>query len=172
MSLHHEGSYVSAPDFVSYPWPVASGYRFACILKNGAIECEGTNNNFGQLNPPSSLDKPLVIAAGENHVCAINKSGADNLAGESSSMICWGGNTYGESTVPSELENPFALSTSWRSTCALDKSGVHCWGDNTYGILDAPTNLLNPVEIASSSEKRVCVRDDNGTTCWGTGVIE
>ena len=168
----YEGNYVAAPDFVSYPWPVASGYRFACILKNGEVECEGTNNNFGQLNPPGSVDKPQVIAAGENHVCAINNLGSANLEGERSEMICWGGDTYGESSVPNDLVNPFALSTSWRSTCALAESGVHCWGDNTYGILDVPSNLVNPVEIASSSEKRVCVRDDSGTVCWGASVTE
>ena len=65
--------------------------------------------------PP--LVKPIQVAAGGWHACALDAEG----------VKCWGSNSFGESDVP-PLNQPKRIASGARYSCAFDLDGVKCWG--------------------------------------------
>lgn len=173
------GRFFSTPvEDVKNVQSIALGNRFSCFIEGEKLEvkCFGINDK-GQLGNPTvyesvkpvpvidveSGNKPLQdaksITAGENHACALLKTGR---------AVCWGDNTFGQSGNPSLqglmlktiMENertpkPFQgiqeIAAGGNSTClvAKDFRGVYCFGER-YGAKKKHNWLPEPVELAGS----------------------
>jgi alpha-tubulin suppressor-like RCC1 family protein len=131
---------------------------------------------------PSGIDpqdRPVALAAGEAHSCALTGSGT---------AYCWGLNDRGQlgdgttttSAAPVRVAVPEPLtgiSASARQTCAVGDSGaVYCWGLVAYGpgiptvIHHTPTRVETQVHFAqvSAGVAHACALTPQGTAyCWG-----
>jgi len=177
---------------------LALGFLHTCARQptNGVL-CWGTNRS-GQLGEgrdggtrPQKALKPIAVpgltdvtelAAGNNHTCALQKSGT---------VACWGLNTFGQlgdgttttwfAPVPvKDLGQPAtALAAGLSFTCAVlaDKT-VKCWGANYGGQLGDGTtvtrgtpapvrDLASVVSVSSASEHACAVHDGGTVSCWG-----
>ncbi len=130
-----------------------------------------------------------VVAAGDQHVCAI---AVDSFT------YCWGYNEQGQlgngtnetRTVPTlvSTDQTFTSLTAGRYfTCALNAEGAaYCWGDNSSGALgngvsgggSADADQSTPVPVSTdlrftalaAGQVHVCgVTADAETYCWGAG---
>ena len=130
--------------------------------------------------------KPDLIAAGEDHTCAIQSDG---------SVRCWGEGSYGrlghggggDKNTPTATASLGAgrtaidITAGSSHTCAvLDNGSVACWGLNDYGQLGdgTTTNRLTPTQtlslgrpaiaVEAGSHFSTCALLDNGSvSCWG-----
>ena len=129
--------------------------------------------------------KPDLLAAGEDHTCAIDADGA---------VWCWGTGTSGELGTGQTANRwqPFItdslgvgrtaidITAGGDHTCAvLDDGTVSCWGANAYGQLGDGTNTLRksptqtlplgrPAVAVEASMFSTCALLDNGSvSCWG-----
>lgn len=127
------------------------------------------------------------IAAGDQHVCALDPNGA---------AWCWGYNRMGQlgdgtnedSLVPVEVAGGrrfTALSAGRYFTCGLDEAGAaHCWGDNSSGAIGdgttgagssdqnraAPAAVLGGLSFDElvTGQLHVCGRTATAEAwCWG-----
>jgi alpha-tubulin suppressor-like RCC1 family protein len=153
-----EGSALEAATAVTAT-AVAVGANHACALTSaGAVLCWGDNRD-GQLGdgtttqrdtpvPVTGLANPIrAIAAGDEHTCALDSTGA---------VLCWGSNASGalgdgasgapgdgstaaQRSTPgpvSGLTGVSAIAAGGTSTCAALASGsIVCWGGNQFGQL-------------------------------------
>ena len=109
--------------------------------------------------------KPDVIAAGEDHTCAIQSDG---------SVRCWGEGSFGrlghggggDKNTPTATASLGAgrtaidITAGSTHTCAvLDNGSVACWGANDYGQLGdgTTTNRLTPTQTLSLGRPAVAV---------------
>ncbi len=135
------------------------------------------------------LVKPVAVAAGDKHTCAVAANGL---------VYCWGWNIYGQlgdgttiersSYAPVVLGNgevlteAVAVSTGWAHSCARLSSGaVRCWGLNDNGQLGSgdtapgltPVAVLGPggQELAATSVSaggvHSCATTAGAVQCWG-----
>jgi len=100
----------------------------------------------------------VAVAAGEEHSCAVLKSG---------SIKCWGDNSSGqlgdgtteERLTPVEvkgIQNAIAVSAGSGYTCALLSSHrMSCWGANGYGELGDGTQNDSPLPVAVAGIENV-----------------
>jgi alpha-tubulin suppressor-like RCC1 family protein len=176
---------------------IAAGNSHTCALtRSGGMKCWGYNN-VGQLGNGSNTQSLIpvfvtglasgvsAIAAGSNHNCALNSSGA---------MKCWGNNIYGQlgdNTQVNKLtpvdvagltSGVSAIAAGPQHTCALTGNGsVKCWGYNNYGQLgdNSTTNRLTPVDvtglagvsaIAAGAYHNCALTSGGGVKCWGYNV--
>ena len=130
--------------------------------------------------------KPDLIAAGEDHTCAIQSDG---------SVRCWGEGSYGrlghggngDKNTPTATASLGAgrtaidITAGGTHTCAvLDNGSVACWGLNDYGQLgdgtttnrNTPTQTLSlgrpAIAVEAGSHFSTCALLDNGSvSCWG-----
>ena len=187
---------------------VATGKGFTCVIagENSALKCFGINNK-GQLgNPgtqiasvdplpvldPENKDLPVTearqVTAGEQHACAILKSGR---------AICWGDNSYGQLGNQSQTgvqaktvmedertPKPFAgirtIVAGGNSTCVIanDDASLFCFGEK-FGATKKINWLPEKVELAGgivtlSQVKQVglgngfgCALTRSQVYCWG-----
>ncbi len=174
---------------------IATGSVHACALRNGAVQCWGSNS-LGQLGDGTTTGRPQAvrvrglggaraIAVGRFHTCAVVSDGVE----------CWGGNgdmklgnagfTSAYSATPVRVDGlsgdvqALALGTS--HSCALVDGGVKCWGDNTYKQLGAENGsesatplqvpgLESGVEAIAAGETYTCALVNGGVRCWGEGT--
>jgi alpha-tubulin suppressor-like RCC1 family protein len=130
---------------------VVVGARHACALTGaGAVLCWGDNGE-GQLGDGTTMQRhaPVLvhgltnpvkaIAAGDEHTCALDSTGA---------VLCWGSNASGAlgdgSSAPQRgtpgpvagLTGATSIGAGAASTCAAIASGsIVCWGANQFGQL-------------------------------------
>jgi alpha-tubulin suppressor-like RCC1 family protein len=162
---------------------VVAGFGHTCALLQAeapatsyGVKCWGSDT-FGQLGDgrccTTSLHSRMpvdvtglasgvsVIAAGQNHTCAIIET--------SGSVTCWGLNAEGElgdGTTISPRSTPVdvvgldsgmtALDGGGFHTCAVtEAAGVKCWGQNDDGQLGdgTTTNRTSPVDVLSLDPK-------------------
>ena len=145
----------------------------------------GGNGKRGTPVPSEARD----IAVGDNHACAVLKTGK---------MVCWGYNASGElgtgnninSATPVEVdwgegESVVTLNAGSSHTCALlNDNTIQCWGSNLSGQLgdDGTSAYRNvPVEV-DLGEGRTAVGislgyfhtcallDDGSLVCWGNNL--
>ena len=145
--------------------------------------------NYNQtLTPIDDFElKPDVMAAGEEHTCAIKDDGT---------VRCWGEGSYGRLGIgnSNDKSSPVATNTlgSGRTaiditaggehTCAvLDDGSIVCWGrnnngqlgDNTTSQRTSPTQtvpLPRPAVAVEAGFDFTCALMDNGSVmCWGSG---
>lgn len=130
------------------------------------VGCAG-DNRFGQTIDPEVasndsnrnghwLEKPYVLASGDNHNCAVDAFG----------VYCWGDNAAGQTSVPTLL-NPKWVAAGGNTSCAIDgNDALHCWGANHAGQLTIPENLGSVSHVAVGSDF-VCAISAGQVTCWG-----
>ena len=105
------------------------GTRICVIRADGAIECVGSDNDFGEND--ISPGRYIAVSATGSHTCAIHESGE---------IACWGYYRDGQTDIipPGRY---IAVSASGNHTCAIRESGeIACWGYSAYGQTDAPAN--------------------------------
>jgi alpha-tubulin suppressor-like RCC1 family protein len=128
-------------------------------------------------------DRPVALAAGGDHTCALTGGGA---------AYCWGSNDRGQlgdgtrtaSAAPVRVDAPERLveiSASWRQTCAVGASGsLYCWGDVAHGVeptfngVPTPDRVTADVGWASVSAglSHGCALDRDGRAhCWGSDEV-
>lgn len=137
---------------------VSTGGFHVCVIDAEGLWCDRGGNEYGELNIPASLSKPVQVAAGTTHTCAIGNDG----------VSCWGSNEFGEIDVPA-LENPTQIAAGGWYSCALDGDAVKCWGNNDFGQLDVPT-LVEPTAIMAG-HNHACAIDRYGLQCWGRNAF-
>ena len=172
------------------------GKEHTCgISANGALWCWG-HNNYGQLGlgdgSPTQVSEPTrvgstaswrLVAAGDNHACAIN---------ENDELWCWGYNHYGElglgDGTPAQVPSPTRVvsTLAWHLvsggdgfTCGLSGGGLYCWGSNFLGELGIgpqdTANKSSPTQVgtetswqqSTSGFNHNCGLKSGALLCWG-----
>lgn len=151
---------------------VAAGFFFTCaVQKTGAVFCWGVNDH-GQLGngttAPIASPNPSPIAVnlndavwistnGENHACAVKRTG---------SVACWGDSVNGQlgysnsvdGSVPSPVQvappvtNAQRVWTASDTSCAITTDGrAYCWGLNTYGQVgdNSTVTRYTPTQVSA-----------------------
>jgi alpha-tubulin suppressor-like RCC1 family protein len=182
---------------------IAAGYRHACaVMATGRVKCWG-DGEFGQTGDTTACDAwtddrfspvdvlglndALSIDAGNDHTCALTRTGV---------VKCWGDNGYGQvgngamganvcgpSTAGVNLgSSAVSLSVGGQFTCAVLSGGtVKCWGRNHWGQLGdgTTTNRVAPVSVTGltgvtaveSGDTHNCARLSAGNVkCWGSNA--
>jgi alpha-tubulin suppressor-like RCC1 family protein len=190
---------------------ISAGAAHACVLdRAGAAFCWGYDGTgaLGDGSTAYSSDIPVAvdtsgvlagkalsrIAAGYNHTCATDRTGA---------AYCWGDNSRGElgdggtvsSSVPVAVQAGGVLvgqrvthiSAAFHYTCATDRAGAgFCWGAGGDGVLGNGTTSDSSVPVAvqttgvlagetltgiSAGSSHVCAVDSVGHGyCWGSNA--
>ncbi|MEE9384658.1 MAG: hypothetical protein V3V08_14735 [Nannocystaceae bacterium] len=164
---------------------VASGNAFSCAARRtGEVVCWGSNRR-GQLGDGGrsklhrtprglkGLAHVVRLAAGPEHVCAVDRGGE---------VWCWGHNSSGQAgrskknkiLVPTRIHGirgakDVALGDA--HSCALLRAGdVSCWGNRPGGSRGGPKRvggLAGIVELSAGS-RHTCARSGSGSIlCWG-----
>lgn len=166
----------------------------------GQVVCWGDNEN-GQLGNSSMtdsgtpvaiapLDDTIMVSAGQNHACAIQRASPGDTSGQ---VWCWGRNSerqtgamdFGQRVAPSEVFGLFdATSVAAYSThsCAIRSGGqMVCWGSNqNYELGDGTTTDSRvPVDVVGLTDAAAlgtsgigswatcATRSDGDALCWG-----
>ena len=188
---------------------IASNSRHSCALREGGtISCWG-NNRSGQLGNRKSRDDgaephssvpvevagitdATAIAAGQDHSCAVHRSGT---------VSCWGNNYNGQlgngqsqdyenrsvsykygpySWMPTGvagITDAVAISAGGEHSCAVHQTGaISCWGNNWHGQLgngQGGTDDAGFAEIANDfySPLPVSVVGITDSTAITTGLL-
>lgn len=176
---------------------VACGAGHTCAIAESALYCWG-DNTFGQLGtgnadsaPAGTVKKvelpegkPVKVALGASHTCALNDSGK---------VYCWGANgkyqlgtsDADKSYAPRLVEGLAAMDSiaaGKSHSCAMSAKGeVWCWGDNSSGQLGngssgeakaaaAKVNMAVPASSISAGYMHTCAMGKNAVGyCWGRG---
>jgi alpha-tubulin suppressor-like RCC1 family protein len=180
---------------------IAAGPKQACAVRgSGEVLCWGAND-AGQLgrppgNPQTKLVRPTpvpklndatAVALGDEHGCALRRSGE---------VLCWGSDAEGQlgdgagdrGGKVAQLADATAIRAGRAHTCALRRSGaIACWGANNQGQIGnsaGAAELKNPVqhpagvtrvqdaaEIAAGPEHACARRRDGTVACWGRNDV-
>ncbi len=133
--------------------------------------------------PVPGLTDVLEVAAGEDHTCAVRKSGQ---------VVCWGRGDYGElgdgqktgsvvPVVPSNLPFAVHLGAGAFTSCGVvdSTSKIQCWGQNNFaqlgngnaslgdGLPSSPVVGLAQMFRISTGEHSCAWRMDGKLFCWG-----
>lgn len=181
---------------VSVAQMAAAGEHTCALSTSKRVWCWG-NGGSGQLgygtttsfNSTPTLLPDLfdvtTVAAGRDHTCALNSSGA---------VFCWGrgfegqlGNgSYSSSHTPvlvSGLSRSTALAAGGSHTCAVTSAGkVYCWGRGFEGQLgtggigshNAPfevSSLSGAMALAAGDFHTCALMAVGGVRCWGYGGL-
>jgi alpha-tubulin suppressor-like RCC1 family protein len=122
------------------------------------------DNTYGQTNPPPILTNVISIAAGSQHVVALN---ADHT------LVAWGDNSAGQTNIPADLSNVVSIASSAMAatTAALKSDGTAVlWGDNSRGQTNVPIGTTNLLSLAVGGGHVVAVKSDHTVTAWGYNV--
>ncbi len=179
---------------------IVTGDSHTCALtETGGVKCWGNNAN-GQLGIGSTVQQSLptdvpgltsgvtLIAAGDNHTCAVLGAGG---------VKCWGWGTSGQlgqngnsSNLPVDVSGLPAgvavtsIDATYRHTCvSLADGSARCWGRNHEGQIGTgtasttlvrtavqPVGLASGVTHVSTGGSTTCVVQDDRLKCFGLGT--
>lgn len=164
---------------------IAAGTRHSCAIDDlGDAWCWG-DGDFGKLgsgtssesdrHTPVSVSMPTSIGfasvrAGDNHTCAVSKSG---------SIYCWGLDSSGQlgdgpgldsvsMPVLAQVEAGTVddLVVGGNNTCVVTRGGeLECWGDNNDGELGQGHFGYSLEPVSAGGMKAVSVNAGNYHTC-------
>ncbi len=156
---------------------VAAGPSFTCVVHdNGDVSCWGLNS-LGQLGERESVSNLLwprrvpgqrdavAIAAGENHVCAIDDDG---------DLSCWGwvyGDTPTTVRAPDEVTS---VSMGGTETCITTDGGlVYCWdfGATTASQMTLIATISDAVKVSVGDDTACVLHVDGTVSCWGRNTV-
>lgn len=144
------------------------------------VSCAGPVLAAANASPDD--ERIVQFDAGNNHSCAVVRSGA---------LLCWGdnrngqiGNTAAESQynrvrTPARVfaRGATAVSASYANTCAIVDGGLYCWGWNysgqigngkTGGNVDKPFAVIaKNVRAVSTGSMHSCAVVADALYCWG-----
>lgn len=197
---------LSPPEGGDGVFAVAAGASHTCVgaTISASVLCFGLNvdgqlgngrppTDPGDPNPvpaplaksgpaPALLAKPVALAAGDAHTCALDAEGG---------IWCWGrgdegqlGDESPEHTSPvqialgSDATRAEAITAGARHTCAIADGRVLCWGRNAEGQLGAPlpaplfmprvVSALPLARAVAAGGRHTCAIDEHATvSCWG-----
>lgn len=125
---------------------------------DGIVGCWG-NNDFGQLNVPSSVGVAKQVGAGFAHTLAVTST---------NNVVCWGSNQFGQSTVPASLGTVLFAAAGHQHNIAIKTAGtVQCWGLNADGQCNVPGTLGTCTWVAAGGGHSMAVRTSGAVACWG-----
>ena len=156
---------------------VAAGPSFTCAVHDrGDVSCWGSNRSgqLGGYTSVSNRDLParvrglrdvVAIAAGENHVCAIDDDG---------DLWCWGW-VYGD--TPSAVRAPadvISVSMGGTQTCITTVDGrVYCWDfrATTASQMSQIGNIGDAVKVSVGDGTACVLHERGGVSCWGSNSV-
>ncbi len=209
-SQSEAGGKVDVPGLSSGVADIAVGGLHACaVLKTGSVKCWGLNASsqlgdgstaanrtshfLATPTPVKDLEDAIAIALGDNHSCALTKTGK---------VKCWGNNDRGQlglgdvKGVPLTADTPTeisSLSTAVKAvsagaahTCALtQEGGIKCWGRNlqvgdnreatspdaTYPV-DVRGLTSDMVAVSAGGIMSCGLTKAGAVKCWGDNRID
>jgi len=193
------GVAIGAPVLTTFPVGttfVAPGTGNNCVIANGALQCWGIYNIYGELGVgdtnghafPQPVDVPVPVVSYANdaeNACALSGAPAD--------LYCWGDSSYGQVVFPGDSDahpdptlvtipgtgDLAAIGVGTFHVCAQRGTEAYCWGHNQYGSLGIGIDdLLDhpPTKVASADPVgQLVVYSDGGcivsttgaASCWG-----
>lgn len=175
---------------------MALGADHLCVLKNGGVQCRGSNSYF-QLGNTSSVSStiPLTVEGLTTNVLSIASRHRHTCALVGGSVQCWGmddsgsfgsGRSVNTSMPVINVATPTsmiginsaqAVSTGASHTCIISDGIVLCSGWNASGQLGLPglyTSypdqtffMQSSVRTIVSSDSHSCAIKEGGVQCWG-----
>ncbi|KAM1205155.1 hypothetical protein ACFX2G_006091 [Malus domestica] len=146
---------------------VAGGSHACGLSMNGTLVCRG-NNDFGQLNVPSSTSTFQFsgLALGANFTCAIRR--------KNGFVVCWGGrNIFEYDSVVITNVSFELISAGLNFVCGVTTSNlsVICWGPGWSSSHDnLPLGMIIPGPCVQGPCTS-CVYPNSETLCGGSGEI-
>ncbi|MEC8381074.1 MAG: MopE-related protein [Myxococcota bacterium] len=144
---------------------VVSGDGFSCgiaydsnaTLGHGPISCWGRNSSNIVNDAPSGAF--FAIAAGADHVCAIEEGGV---------LTCWGDDSFGQVSGAPSNDTFVQLSLASEHSCGLNTNAqVRCWGENN-GFENTTPPLSRFARIETSDTHSCALSADGQAHCWGS----
>jgi alpha-tubulin suppressor-like RCC1 family protein len=141
------------------------------VCANGACGCPAGYVACTTSCPPKGVSciKPIALAAGESHVCALLSTG---------SLECWGTDRAGALGIGVEDLTPFpapvpvpgitkatAIAAGGTQTCALVEGAWTCWGADGFGEIGVPSGSCNGGTPCTLSPTTVV----SGASAFSTG---
>ena len=118
-----------------------------------------SGNYYGLNTIPAGLSGVTAIAAGYDHILALQRDGT---------VVGWGYNYYGQATPPAGLSGITAIAAGQYHSLALKDDGtVVGWGDNYDGQTSIPAGLSGVTAIAAGSVNSLALKDDGTVVGWG-----
>ncbi len=164
---------------------LAFGGGHACSIQpDDALMCwgynafgsVGTGGKTNERKEPTKLEGMtdiVDVGLGNNHGCALHKSGE---------VSCWGYNSYKQVSPKSTERNVLkpikvegvtgakVLGVGYDVSCVIgDDKKARCWGDNFYNKFDQPLpGSDGAVAFSSNYSAHTCMLNDKGEVmCWG-----
>ena len=120
------------------------------------LQCYG-NNGCYQCSIPEDLQEVILVAAGDQHTCAVTSAGK---------LVCFGEDHAGQCSVPPDLGPICAVSAGTFHTCAVtaDKR-LACFGSNRFGQCEAGQFAVEgAVSAVAAGGKHTCVIENNSSS--------
>lgn len=138
---------------------VEAGMNWALVLRDDGVVNGWGNNQFKQLNIPSSIQRNVVaISAFYGHALALKNDGT---------VVGWGRNNSGQATVPSWLNNVTAISAGHEHSLALTRAKkVIGWGHPHVVHASYIATLTNIKAISAGFDHSLALREDGTVACW------
>ncbi|OYU32433.1 MAG: RCC1 repeat-containing protein [Comamonadaceae bacterium PBBC2] len=166
----------------------AGGYHTCVLLRDGAVQCWGSNY-YGQTGNGSRSDSATVgavagvrnaiaISAGSDSSCAVLGSGTVQCWGSKiSDKLGTGNTTVSAIPLPVEgLSNVTSVSTKYGNACVTLSSGaVQCWGLNFSGQLGngSTSGSATPATVAGMGHvSAVAVGGTHSCATLSTGPVQ
>ena len=121
-----------------------------------ALPREANGSVPGSLDSSTTrLARRSLIAAGDEHTCALNPQGE---------AICWGWNAFSQTNAP---EGSFVhIDAGGHATCAIDTKGrAICWGDNRQGQSSPPKGTFTDIAVGNAHTCAINLQQQ--VVCWG-----
>ena len=136
---------------------IALGYNHVCIDMN-EIKCFG-DNEYGQLNHPSSSTNIISLKSYSNHTCTIDLLPILEIK-------CWGQNADGQ--IPMESDSYRFIVTGEKHTCAMKGSYyTKCWGSGEFNVNQIPHWMTSYVSQIFMGGQFSCIVRGGILKCLG-----